>query len=39
MGIKALIGFALGVIVVIAASLAVGLVAASFYDKGDSWDP
>jgi hypothetical protein len=39
MGLKALIGFALGVIVVVAASLAVGIAAASAYDRGDEWDP
>jgi hypothetical protein len=40
MGVKAIIGFALGVIVVMASSLAVGLAAASFYDReGDSWEP
>jgi hypothetical protein len=38
LGFRALLGFALGVIVVIATSLAVGLAAASI-DRGDSWDP
>jgi hypothetical protein len=39
MGLKALIGFALGVVAVIGASLAVGIAAASAYDRGDEWDP
>jgi hypothetical protein len=38
LGFRALLGFALGVIVVIATSLAVGLAAAATHDRGNRWD-
>jgi hypothetical protein len=42
MGLQALAGFVLGVLAVIGTSLAVGLAAASAYDRkrdGDGWEP
>ena len=36
---QVLAGFAMGVLAVIGTSLAVGLAAASVYDRGHEWDP
>jgi Ca2+/H+ antiporter len=38
MGVKALIGFLVGVLTVVAVSLAVGLAAAKISDRGGEWD-